>query len=80
MKRIKFNNPGWLTILSIGVLSIFIFIGGVCWGDSTPKPERKLLPDGKVQEVKKLPKKNRTITTTGKWDKVNSRFEGPVII
>lgn len=80
MKRIIFNKPGWLTILSIGVLSIFVFMGGICWTDSTPKPERKLLPDGKMQEVKKLPKKKRTITTTGNWDKANSRFEGPVVI
>jgi hypothetical protein len=80
MKRTRFNKSTWQTILSITVLSIFIFMGAVTWGEATPKPEMKFHPDGTATESINYPNSGKSQVTVGKWDAKNERFEGPVKI
>ncbi len=37
MKRTKFNKPIWLTLLSMGVLALFIFMGASTTEESVRK-------------------------------------------
>lgn len=81
MKKTRIHKSTWLTLISIVVLSIFVFIGGWCLPDE--KVETEKFPnasEGTMRIVKTYPGSAKMKTYDGKWDKVNEKFVGPVTI
>jgi hypothetical protein len=81
MKSTRTIKSKWQSILSLVVLSIFVFMGGICWTDATPKPVYTYNPAaGTATKSINYPRSGQSEVTTGKWDASRGLFDGPVTI